>query len=328
VPAGGQRRSMRCRARLLGRMVAGVDVNARDLWQRIHAWPRRLRWPLKGGLLAVTVLLTLFPKVWLVPVWIERLQHLNEVVDPTYPGLAGLEAQVAARVGEKPALADVVRPVEEAVYQRIPYAYDWDTWGVMDYLPTVAEVFAMGREDCDGRAVVAASLLRRMGYSGWLVSDLTHTWVVARDDAAAQPVELELMAPGKGQKTLAGRESGAGTRLNLGFGAVRNLARGLSFGISVFPVGRELLILSALCVVTLQPWSSIRRRAAGCLLLALALWLLRSAGAPSGMLGNQPALVWVGAGAGLAGWLLLALKARSLPTPAVASQDGARMFQR
>jgi len=307
---------MRCRARLLGRMVAGVDVNARDLWQRIHAWPRRLRWPLKGGLLAVTVLLTLFPKVWLVPVWIERLRHLNEVVDSTYPALAGLEAQVAARVGEKAELADVLLPVEETVYRRIPYAYDWETWGVVDYLPSVAEVFAMGREDCDGRAVVAASLLQRLGYEAWLATDLKHTWVVARDPSAKEPVEYELMGPGEGEKTLSG--GAAGTRVKLTLATVRNLARATIFGIAVFPVTRELIILAALVVTAAQPRSSWWRRAVGCLLLTTALFLLRGAGS---FRGTEVAW-WVCVAGGLAtvasGGLLLAVKGasrRSFPGP-------------
>ena len=316
VPGARQRRGGERGALLAATMDAGVDVNVGQLWRRIHRWPRSLRWSLKGGVLLITVLLTLFPRFWLVPVWVGRLRHLNAVVDPNYPGLAGLEAQVAAWAGKDAGLADVLRPVEETVYQRIPYAYDWETWGVVDYVPTVAEVFVMGREDCDGRAVVAASLLQRLGYDAWLVTDLKHTWVVVCDRAAIEPVQYELMAPGEGEKTLTA--GAAGTRVNLTLATVRNLGRATMFGMSVFPLSRELIILAAVVVTAVQPHSSGWRRSVGGLMLLAALLLLRGAGAL-----KETEVAWWVCGAGgwaavIAGWSLLAVKAagrRSLPGP-------------
>lgn len=277
-------------------------------WRRIHRWPRRLRWPLKAVVFAATVLLVLYPKVWLLPAWLGRLRDLNAVLDPDHPGLAELEARVTAEVGEGGEPAEVLAAVERTVYARIPYAWDWETWGVMDYLPTVAEVFAKGREDCDGRAVVAASLLQRLGYEAWLVGDLKHIWV-------ATP-QAEIMSPGEGTKTLVGGETG--TRTTLTLGTLANLARGLSYGIVVFPLAREALLLTVLCLLTLHPRSSLRRQAAGCLLLAGGLALIRMSGASAAGLADRPVLVWAGLAAALIGWVLLAVKAdagHSLPAP-------------
>jgi len=268
-------------------------------WRRVHGWPRRWRWPLKGVLLVLVVGLVLYPKPWLVPVWLGRLRNMNAVLDPGCPALAELEARVVAEVGAGAPLEDVLAPVERAVCARIPYAYDWETWGVMDYLPTVAEVFAQGREDCDGRAVVAASLLRRLGFEASLASDLKHMWVVTPAG--------EIMSPGAGPKTIVG-EAG-GTRTTIALGTVANLSRGMAFGVAVFPLTRELLIAAAVCAAAIHPWSSLRRRIAGCLLLVAALGLLRGAGASASDVAVHPALTWAGLATAVGGWLVLVVRA-------------------
>jgi hypothetical protein len=275
------------------------------LWRRVHEWPRRLRWPVKAGVLAVTVGLVLYPKFWLLPVWVQRLRNLDSVVNPRDPGLADLEARVTAEVGYGAPLASLVEPTERAVNERVSYAYDWQTWGVMDYLPTVEEVLREGREDCDGRAVLAASLLRRLGCNAWLVCDLKHTWVAAREGTT----EVELMGPGSGEATLAGDGTGTGTQLRCSFNVLGNLGRAIAFGIAVFPLGRELLILAALCGVGMHPWSSPLRRIMGWLLLAAGLGLARAAGGSAEGLAARPGLLWAGLGVGLAGWVLLVVTA-------------------
>ena len=265
-----------------------------------------MRWPLKGGIFGLTVVLVLYPKVWLMPVWLERLGNMNSVLEPEHPALAELESAVRGAVGPNASTKAVHAAVERTVRARIPYAFDWDTWGVVDYLPTVGEVFAKGREDCDGLAVVAASLLRRMGEKAWLVTDLKHVWVATPDG--------EIMSPGQGAKTLVGEETG--TRVSLTTDFVANLGRGLAFGIAVFPVGRELTILAVLCAVTLQPRSSVSRRMVGCLLLAGALLVLRLAGTSPMALAAEPALAWGGLLAAAIGWLVLTVRAGGSRSPA------------
>lgn len=276
-------------------------------WHRLHAWRWYARWPLKLAAFALVLLLVLYPKVWLIPVWAARVNDLNSVVDPNDPALTPLEAEVRAQLVPGTRLPAALVPVEKVVYAHVPYAFDWDTWGVMDYLPTVAEVFAQGREDCDGRAVVATALLQRLGYKAWLACDLKHTWVAVRDPSLATAESFELMAPGKGEKTLVGE--GAGTRLSLTLSTFRNLGCALAFGIAVFPLGREVIVLIALCAVLLQPRASLLRRIVGCAVLAVALILLRAGGAvPSGMM----LWTWLGVAAVAAGCLLLAVPRRAV----------------
>jgi hypothetical protein len=139
------------------------------------------------------------------------------------------------------------------------------------------------------------------------VTDFKHMWVVARDARAAQPVECELMSPGEGEKTL--RAEGVGTRLTLTLATVRNAWRAITFGIAVFPFGRELIIAVALFLASLQPHSSWRRCALGGGLLVGGLLLLRGCGAHQ----QDAAAMWICGIAGVlavaAGWFVLVLKA-------------------
>jgi hypothetical protein len=171
---------------------------------------------------------------------------------------------------------------------------------VAEYLPTVAEVFEQGREDCDGRAVVAASLLRRMGYDAWLVSDLLHVWV--------ETPEGETMSPTGGEKTFVGTD--AGTQATVSMRILQNAGRGLVYGIAVFPLMRESIILALLCALTMQPWSSPWRRVAGCLLLWLALDTLRGSGQQATIPGHTRAIVstWLGVLVAVVGWMVLAIR--------------------
>jgi hypothetical protein len=276
-----------------------------SLWARLHKSAWWWRWPAKWVLFILVVVLVLYPKLWLAPRWVARLSDMDSVLQPDCPGLAEFEAAVRARAPAPASAADVLPVVERVVYERIPYAWDWDVWGVVDYLPTVAEVLQQGREDCDGRAVVAASLLRRLGYQAWLASDLKHTWVVTSSG--------ETMSPGAGEKTIAAGPGGTQVRFTAGL--LENVARGLSYGLAVFPLTRELLILAALCALTMQPRSSAGRRVAGCLLLLLALGLLRDAGLALPKAGASSGLTWAALTCMMVGWLALAIKAGGRRSP-------------
>ncbi len=289
-----------------------------SLLERVHRIHPLLRWPAKLVLFILITGLVLYPKWWLLPTWIARLGNLNSVIDPSHPALAELEQRVREKLPADAPPADLLKAVERVVYERIPYAWDWDTWGVMEYLPTTAEVFEVGREDCDGRAVVAASLLRRLGVEAWLVADLLHMWV--------ETPQGETMSPTGGEKTLSARPTDSQpalrTRLTVSAELVRNLARGFSYGVAVFPLLREVLILAALCLLTVHPWSSGWRRISGVLLCWIALDLLRDVGRQAAMQMQAAAVAQAVAAVLLAltAWLVLAFKAAGSPARSRAAQ--------
>lgn len=274
-------------------------------WRRWHERRAWLRWPTKILILLLVITLTLYPRLDYLPIWIKRLQNMSSVLDPNHPGLAPFEADARAKLKPEMGPAQALGVVEEVVLRRVPYDWDWNTWGVVDYLPTVDEVLKMGREDCDGRAVVAASLLRRMGYEAELVSDVLHVWV---DTPAGQT-----MNPTSAEKTIVSTPTG--TKVNITPGVIRNLGRGMTYGVGAFPLGREVILTAAIALLTMQPRSSVWRRIAGCLMLWIALMLLRQAGIEAAMRGRPDDVVqsWSGWAMALAGLLTLAVRAGAGP---------------
>ncbi len=276
-----------------------------ERWRAFHRRPARVRVPVKLAVLLLVTAIVMYPKPWLLPAAVRRLWNLNAVIDPTEPGLQPLAERVREQLPPDPDIDAVRSAVEGVVYEAIPYSWDWDTWGVVEYVPTVAEALEAGREDCDGRAVVAASLLRRLGYEAWLVSDILHMWV--RTPAG------ELMSPTSARVTIEGPRPGetGPTRWKINLDVVLNLIRGTAYGISVFPLSRELVLLVTICLVSLHPAVSLRRRVAGCVMLAVALALLRATGERWAIQGDALATAGASLGAALvaAGWLVMVLRA-------------------
>lgn len=270
-------------------------------WQTWHERRAWLRWPTKLLLLVAGVWLVLYPEPWMLLQTLERFRTLPTLMAPDFDGLAPLEADVRKLLRAEPDL-DPEEAVELVVYDHLPYAWDWDNWGVMEYLPTVEEALAAGREDCDGRAIVAASLLKRMGHDARLVSDFLHMWVEVDD--------TETMSPGTGAKTVRTTDDRVEVQLNRD--TVVNIYRGFAFGITHFPLTRELLILACVILLTLHPQIGFWRFAAAVLLLWIALDLLREVGADAAELGAARARILEAVGFTLAllGWCILAVKRR------------------
>jgi hypothetical protein len=262
-----------------------------------------LRVVTKVSLLLVVVVLVLFPRFWRIPTWLARLSNPEQLIQPDHPGLAPLEADLRAAIATaegQPAAADaspapmdssptpadspptasngtataparraslseakIFRLAEDLVYKRLPYGYDWDVWGEFDWWPTVDEALAAGREDCDGRAVVTASLLRRMGYEATLVMDVSHVWVRgAKAEAGSLGGTPSVVA------TSAGAKASGGPML-----MVHNAVRGLALGMTIFPPSRQLVLMAAIILLTLHPRTT-RGRAFGGAALILAAWLI------------------------------------------------------
>lgn len=69
------------------------------------------------------------------------------------------------------------REAERFVLATFPYQYDWQTYNVPWYFPTVAEALAKGTGDCKTRFVIFASLLEAMDVPYRQTMSLTHFWV-------------------------------------------------------------------------------------------------------------------------------------------------------
>lgn len=250
---------------------------------RLHAVPlRALCWldtqptgrrlAVKASILALVAALVLYPRPLLLVRTVQRLDDPESLIDPDAVALQPWIQQVRARIeggstGRDSAAAGNLLPIVEAfVYEHLPYAFDWDNWGVAFYVPTVGEALARGREDCDGRAVVAASILRALGVEARLVGDFRHVWVWTPQGETMSPTGPPLTTP-----------TPTGRRIN--WAVLGDALTQIAYGVAVFPLTREgILVLTGWVLA----WS--RRRPAACwwavlVLLSGGLMLLRTGGA-------------------------------------------------
>ena len=210
---------------------------------------RVIRWPLKTALFLVVVIWVCFPDPRLLTRNLRNWFRLQELVEPDHPELQPWVERVRADLQPRTSPRRALAQVEAFVRQAVPYEWDWVTWGAADYLPTLSEMLALRpvREDCDGRAVAAASMLQKLGYDARLVTDLKHVWVWTPQG--------ETMGPG-GRKFVESDQRG--TRLN--WAALTATPANLAYGIAAFPWTRELIVLLTFWLLLLRraprwPWA-------------------------------------------------------------------------
>src|SRR5262245_57410205 len=199
----------------------------------INDRPAALRWLLKITAGAVLTIVVLFPRLDRVPVWISRHMDPEALVRQDAPELRPLIEEFDGRRASDWDDARMLKEIQDFVHSKVRYEWDWNLWGNADYFPTVAEALQRGQEDCDGRAIVAASLLRHYGYDAHLAGDITHLWVVTDRGATMGP------------NPIAGvKFTDQGRQIN--WAVVQTLPKAISFGIAVFPLGRELILAAGL----------------------------------------------------------------------------------
>lgn len=224
-----------------------------------------IRLPIKGALFGVTVLVVCFPYPRLL---LRHIQHWSDpsvLVDPTDPALQPLIEELRPKITDELTPKQVLATVQEYVRGKIEYEWDWNTWGMADYLPTVGETIALGREDCDGQAVVAASLLSNLGYDAELVTDFAHVWVKTEVG--------ETMGPGKHKAIIASKKG-----LDVTLRAIVEVPRALAFGIAVFPFLRELIIVFVFWLLVLRRYGGAGSQLMTLCLFVVGLYLLREGG--------------------------------------------------
>jgi hypothetical protein len=231
---------------------------------------------LKGVIGGAATLIILFPRIDLLVKQAGHLRDWDALIEPGHSALPEMNREIDRRLPEGSAAQLEAATVQQFVQEKVPYSYDWDLWGNIDYWPTVGEVVARRSEDCDGRAVLAASLLRARGFAtAHLAGNFSHIWVVIDPNDAkmktAQPVAL--MNP-VGRASFS-REGGKLRVRPPAWATVRPALLDLCR----FPAWR----LAALAVVWLGLWFHPCRRwglFAGIIAVAfLGFWLLQSWGA-------------------------------------------------
>lgn len=223
------------------------------------------RVPLKWVVFWVAYLAVCFPYPGVLIRHIQHWSDPNAMLMPETPALLPLIEIVRSKLGADPSPQETIKTVEAVVYDQLPYDWDWNTWGVADYLPTAAEALEMGREDCDGRAVVAASLMQAFGLKASLVGNFTHIWVSTDYGDAMGPMK---------SKAIVVTEHGVEWRM----AGLLELPHSIVYGISVFPLGREVILVVVLWVLFLRRDHRLGLALIGLAGLILGLVLLRQGG--------------------------------------------------
>ncbi len=217
------------------------------LLEPLNPRSRLLRWPLKAAFVTTVTLLVCYPNPARLASHLAHWSDPGSLIEPDEPSLAPLAEEVEQyllRFATPPDAGVVLDAVQHLVTERIQYAWDWDTWGCCDYLPTVAETMQRGREDCDGRAVVAASILRKLGYESRLMTDGSHMWVWTASGETMDP-----MPTASGRTLLRTTETGTKVDLLAVIGVRALLVdwpKNLAYGAAVFPPARVGLIAAAI----------------------------------------------------------------------------------
>ncbi len=260
---------------------------------------RVIRWPVKLALFGAVLLATLYPHPSILKRHLQHIRHVEELTEPSQPGVAELRAEFeqyavashARMTGNSPDL----RRIEQFVYARVPYDWDWNIWGVADYLPSVAEVIEKGREDCDGRAVVAAALIRSYGMEAKLVADTRHVWVRTPAGDVMHPLGKPAFQSDNGH-------------IHINWRVLLNPTP-LAFGVAVFPLLRELIILLTVWLLLIPPRMTRGECVLVLVMLCESLMLIRLAGI-NPVAPRYPGLAWAAAYWPAIGWMLWRCRAR------------------
>ncbi len=233
-------------------------LNSARLW---------IRWPAKWLVFGAVWLVVMFPRLDRLPTTIRRHLDPNALINAESPALEPFLAEFEILRKDDWDDQQLLKQIQDYVYDKVPYAWDWDLWGNVDYFPTVEETLEKGKEDCDGRAVVAASVLRKYGYNARLASDFGHVWVTTdRGDT---------MSPGK---TIGIEFTDEGMKFN--WGIVLDLPKTLAMGIAVFPLYREAILVVASWLLMVGRGVRVRDTLLWLALLVIGLLLIREGGHP------------------------------------------------
>lgn len=290
---------------------------------RITAWPGRAweglarmrpawRFAIKCAVFVLVLLVMLFPNPVQLLRQMPRYRNPEQLIRADFPGMAEIDATLDQLLRAQSG-RDELQIVEAYVLDTIGYEWDWNNWGNADYWPDAEEVWQRGREDCDGRAILAASILRRRGHANVsLVGNLQHIWVDVDG--------VGILGP-QGETNLTFGPDG----LRFAIPSPELLLRNAAYGVGNFPAWRLIVLWLTAAVLLFHP-ARDRGRFLACVAVGLAgLMLLRDWGQAMGetldLLGGS---FLVGAGLLLTALWMAARSARrvaSVPSPAGPAEE-------
>ncbi len=138
------------------------------------------------------------------------------------------------------------------VYQNIDYTFDWDLWKNVDYWPTAEETWKRKKEDCDGQAILAVSIMRSRGFKNARVAgNILHVWVEVDSTGIMGAMEEKSVT----------KEAG---KIKLNFPSTTLILKSFAFIMENFPAFRILFLLFTilgLCYIPFGRWQDFQKNA-------------------------------------------------------------------
>jgi len=235
-----------------------------QFWRWLGTQRPLTRRALKAAILAGVVVFALYPNPVLLVRLINHLLNMEALIQPDLPAMPEINQEIDRLLSTNTPSLTEFKAVERFVYRRIAYQYDWHGWWNLDYWPTAAEVWERKREDCDGRAVLAASILRARGHAeARLVANLQHVWVAVGTNELMGPMADKNFRR-EGGKMVNGKLVGAKTIITLP--TLKTLLDSLAMTCK-FPAWRVVLILVTLLALTFHPAANAGRFGGLCALM-------------------------------------------------------------
>ena len=205
------------------------------------------RLTIKSVILGSVLFVVLYPNPVL---FFKQLQHYWDVevlIQPNFNGIETINRAIDAARPPNATRENEFTVIQRYVYQHIRYQYDWENWGNIDYWPPAQQVWERKREDCDGRAILAVSILRSRGFTtAKLVGNFRHIWVAVDHD--------ELMGPDK-EQTLT--QEGGKTMLALPSREL--ILNSTALYVAEFPAMRNLIVFLTMLLLCYHPCHNLTR---------------------------------------------------------------------
>lgn len=217
------------------------------LWKKVANLPFWKRAALKLAVFCTVLLIVLYPNPVLLVKQIDRYLDMDSLIQTDFAEIETINREIDAELPADAPPQKEFLAIQHYVYQHIRYEYDWDNWGNIDFWPTAEQVWERKREDCDGRAVLAVSILRSRGFkTATLVGNIRHIWVNVE--------QQELMGPDKEQNI---RRQGGKTIIT--FPSFDLIFGSTAIYIADFPAIRNFILLFTILGLCYHPCNNLTR---------------------------------------------------------------------
>ena len=212
-------------------------------WVKIKLWKRIF---VKIILLFFVVVVIHYPNPYLLIKQISHFTNVESLINEKLPDIDGINNSINERLKKDHTKKAKYYAVQQFVYRNIHYKDDWVNWLNIDYWPTADEVWERKEEDCDGRAVLAVSILRSRGFkTAQIVGNISHIWV--RIDKS------EIMGPRK-DKNFQTIITGKGkSKTKISKPDKNRMTKVFSYHIRKFPIARNILLIVLTLIIIIHP---------------------------------------------------------------------------